>query len=181
MAKLTDKEIILKGVTLNFEHIFKPSTSKNYPDTEPKYNATFMLSKKNHGGQIAEINKIIDLIAKEQEWKKKADKLTFRDGDESEIDSLAGYYTVKASSKNRPQIVHRDLSPIIKDDGLIHNGNIVDAHIRFYFSTLWKGITAELVSIQYKQDGEQLGRPTVDVADIYEKEEINNLENEFGF
>lgn len=181
MVKLTDKEIILKGVTLNFEHIFKPATSKNYPDAEPKYSATFMLNKKTHISQIDQINQIINLIAKEQEWKKKADKLTFRDGDESEIDSLQGYYTVKAASKNRPQIVHRDLSPIVKEDGLIHNGNIVDTHIRFYFSTLWKGITAELVSIQYKQEGTQLGRPTVDVFDIYEKEEIETLEREFGF
>ena len=88
-------------------------------------------------------------------------KLPLRDGDEKNDERYAGYYYVNASSKTAPQIVDRNVQPIL-DRNEVYSGVYARVSINFYaFNSKGnKGVAASLCNIQKVKDGESFSSRT---------------------
>ena len=125
-----------------------------------KYEATFILAKKEHAKVIAEIEAVIGKLQKDElKGKVASDKICLKDGDEMDRPEYAGKMTIKASTKKRPLVINRDKSAISEDDNIIYAGCYVNGIV-----TLWaqnnqygKRINAQLDGVQFVRDGDPFG------------------------
>ena len=86
-------------------------------------------------------------------------KTPLRDGDEEKPDNpeYAGMMFLNASSKSRPQVVDKDVNPIMDQDEF-YSGCYGRASINIYpYNNVSKGIGAGLNNVQKLEDGEKLG------------------------
>lgn len=130
-----------------------------------KYEATFLLNKKDHAELIERIKTGMKKLMAEAKVKVPSDKLCLKDGDETDREEMQGHYSIKASTKRRPLVINRDKSPITEDDNIIYPGCYVNGII-----TLWvqdnqwgKRINAQLDGVQFVRDGEAFGAEGIDV------------------
>lgn len=167
--------IKMQHVRISFPSLF--NTASFGGEDTGKYEATFILDKKEHRVAIKEIEDGMKNQAKERLKGKLPpnDKLCLKDGDDTERPEFEGYMTVKASTKKRPLVIDRDKYPLTEDDGSIYAGCYVNAII-----TLWaqdnkygKRINAQLDGVQFNNNGEPLGASgiNVDEFDAFEDEE----------
>ena len=162
--------IKMQNVRICFPSLFH-TTSFGGEDTG-KYDATFVLDKKEHKAAVNEIKAAMNKLTKEK-FKGKlppADKLCIKDGDDTERPEFEGAFTVKASTKKRPLVLDRDKRPLTEDDGSIYAGCYVNCII-----TLWaqdnkygKRINAQLDGVQFCNNGEPLGAGGIDVDEFDE-------------
>lgn len=125
-----------------------------------KYEATFILDKKAHKAEIAEIITQINRLMKEElKTKLPADKVALKDGDESGKFELEGKYVIKASTKRRPLVLDRDKSPLVEEDNKIYGGCYVNVIFTLWVqnNTYGKRVNAQLDGVQFARDGEPLG------------------------
>lgn len=159
--------IKIKNARLSFPSLFK--TAKFGGDDTGKYEATFILDKDEHADIIAEIQGAMTKLMKDElKGKVPSDKLCLKDGDDSGRAEMANCYTIKASTKKRPLVLHRDKSPITEDDNVVYAGCYVNAIV-----TLWaqnnqwgKRINAQLDGVQFCRDGHPFGDGAVTVDEF---------------
>jgi hypothetical protein len=142
---------------------------KSIEGGEPKYSVSLIIPKTDTR-TVARIRAAIQAAYKDGESKLKGNgksvpaldliKNPLRDGDREKADdpAYAGAYFVNANSKLAPQIVDRDLQPII-DRSEVYSGVYGRASITFYaFNTNGnKGIACSLNNLQKIADGDPLG------------------------
>jgi len=142
---------------------------KSIEGSEPKYSVSLIIPKSDTR-TVARIRAAIQAAYKDGESKLKGNgksvppleliKNPLRDGDREKADdpAYADAYFVNANSKLAPQIVDRDLQPII-DRAEVYSGVYGRASITFYaFNTNGnKGIACSLNNLQKIADGEPLG------------------------
>ena len=160
--------IKMQNVRICFPSLFH-TASFGGEDTG-KYEATFILDKKEHTGIIKEIEAAMKELTKEK-FKGKlppADKLSIKDGDDTERPEFEGAFTVKASTKKRPLAVDRDKRPLTEDDGTIYAGCYVNAIISLWAqdNKYGKRVNAQLDGIQFCNNGEPLGAGGIDVDEF---------------
>jgi hypothetical protein len=169
--------IMLKNVRLSFPALWRAEAFK--PGDEPKFKATFLVSKDSP--QIKEIEVKILAVLKEK-FPQKADallrqirgnrnKFCFQDGDDQEYDGYAGCMALSAKSKTRPSIFDGNKNPLAEDDGKPYPGCYVNASVDlFAYDSQGAGVSASLRGVQFLRDGDAFtaGRP----ADSDEFEEV---------
>lgn len=170
--KKTDPtEVKLERVRLSFEHIFKAKAFEGNDNSDPKFNASFIIDPDTPEGKrtIDACWKGID-EAMFKEWGNKPPKLSdskyaLRDdkgGDEApEYD---GKWYVSASNSKRPKVFDRDgRTPLTAEDGVIYSGCYVNAIVRFWAqdNKFGKRVNASLEGVQFVKDGEAFGAPGI--------------------
>lgn len=151
-------KVKIPSARLSFPSLFQMASFGG--ESTGKYEATFILDKKDHAKTISEIEAVIAKLQKEElKGKVASDKLCLKDGDEMDRPEYAGKMTIKASTKKRPLVINRDKSAISEDDNIIYAGCYVNGII-----TLWaqnnqygKRINAQLDGVQFVRDGEPFG------------------------
>lgn len=151
-------KIKLQNVRLSFPSLFQQAAFGG--ESTGKYEATFILDKKEHAQVISQIEAEIARLQKEEiKAKVSSDKICLKDGDEMGRAEYEGKMTIKASTKKRPLVIDRDKAPITEDDNIVYAGCFVNAIL-----TLWpqnnnfgKRVNAQLDGVQFVRDGEPFG------------------------
>ena len=168
-------KIKLTNVRLSFPSLFRKSV---YNGEETKFEATFLISKKDQAEKIKEIERAIAASIKEnlKGAKLGADKLCLKDGDDFEYTGYAGNMSLKASSQKRPLVIDRDKSMLGEEDNRIYAGCRVNATIELWAqnNTYGKRINANLLAVQFFKDDEPFAdgeKGSVDDFDAYGEDE----------
>ena len=151
-------KIKIPSARLSFPSLFQMASFGG--ESTGKFEATFILDKKEHAKVIAEIEAVIGKLQKDElKGKVASDKICLKDGDEMDRPEYAGKMTIKASTKKRPLVINRDKSAISEDDNIIYAGCYVNGIV-----TLWaqnnqygKRINAQLDGVQFVRDGDPFG------------------------
>ena len=160
--------IKMQNVRLSFPNLFQ-TASFGGNDTE-KYDATFILDKKEHKAIIKEIQAGMQELADEK-FKVKLpqdDKLCLKDGDDTLREELHGAYSLKASTKKRPLVLNRDKTPLTEDDNVIYAGCYVHGIISLWLqdNQYGKRINASLDGVMFAGPGEPFGAPGIDADEF---------------
>ena len=155
-------KVITGVVRLSYANVWEP---KSINGSAEKFSVSIIIPKSDTK-TINEINDAVDLAIKESAGKfggkipnKASLKLPLRDGDaERDDEAYKGAYFVNANSKTPPQIVDKDLNPIL-DKTEVYSGCYARVSLTFYAfnSNGNKGIACGLGNIQKIRDGESLG------------------------
>lgn len=170
-------KVVTGKVRLSYEHVWEPAAIK---DSDPKYSVSLIIPKSDK----KTIKAIQDAIEQAKEDGKAKFggkipanlKLPLRDGDieRPEDETYADSYFINANSKDKPQIVDRNVQPIL-DKNEVYSGCYARVSVSIYpFNTNGnRGIACGLGNIQKIADGEPLGGRTraEDDFDSYEDED----------
>lgn len=173
--------LVTGKVRLSYEHVWEPAAIK---DGDPKYSVSLIIPKSDK----KTIKAIRDAVEQaKQDGKAKFGgrilanlKLPLRDGDieRPEDEAYADSYFINANSKDKPQIVDKQVQPIL-DRNEVYSGCYARVSISIYpFNTNGnRGIACGLGNIQKIADGEPLGGRTraEDDFDSYEDEDDDFL------
>jgi len=167
-------KIKIPSARLSFPSLFNMASFGG--ESTGKYEATFILDKKEHAKVIADIETVIGKLQKDElKGKVASDKVCLKDGDEMDRPEYAGKMTIKASTKKRPLVINRDKSAISEDDNIIYAGCYVNGIV-----TLWaqnnqygKRINAQLDGVQFVRDGDPFsdGGISVDQFNAFDDED----------
>lgn len=172
--------ILLKDARLAFPALFEPKTVNG--EGKPRYSATLLIPTDHP--QMADLNKIIQAVAKDK-WKDKAagiltslqktDKVALHDGDtKAQYDGFSGMMYVAAASQENaaPTVVDQARNPLSAKSGKPYAGCFVNASLEFWAqdNAYGKRINCTLRGIQFFKDGDAFsaGRP----ADADEFEDV---------
>lgn len=162
-------KIKLKNVRLSFPSLFRKAV---FNGDETKFEATFLLNKKEHAKTIAEIEAAIEAkIASDLKGAKlKADKICLKDGEDAEYDGYAGCMSFKASNSKRPLVIDRGRNPVSEDDDMFYAGCYVNATVELWAQNnqYGKRINANLLGVQFAKNGEPFGDGTVADRDDFD-------------
>lgn len=155
-------KVITGVVRLSYANVWQPASINGSAE---KYSVSVIIPKSDTK-TINAINAAVDLAIKESAGKfggkipnKASLKLPLRDGDaERDDEAYKDSYFVNANSKTAPQIVDKDLNPIL-DKTEVYSGCYARVSLTFYAfnSNGNKGIACGLGNIQKIRDGESLG------------------------
>ena len=166
MSKL-NKSKVVTGVStrLSYAHLFEPVSINGGPE---KYSVSVLIPK-DDVKTIQAIEKAIDNALEKgiakfggKKPNKAAIKLPLRDGDvERDDEAYKGHYFINANSTNPPQVVDKQLNPIL-DKNQVYSGCYGRVSINFYSFNVNgnKGVAAGLSNVQFIKDGEPLGGKT---------------------
>ena len=165
-------KVVTSPVRLSYANVHEP---KSIDGGTPKYSVSLIIPKSDTK-TIAAINKAIDAAIEEGRGKfggkvpnKTALKLPLRDGDIDRPDdeAYANSFFVNANSITAPEIVDKDLNPIMSRSE-VYSGFYARVSINFYAfnSNGNRGIACGLGNIQKIRDGEPLGGKTSAAEDF---------------
>jgi len=151
-------KILLKNVRLSFPHLFKKAV---FDGKEQKFEATFLLHKKEHAALIKEIAAVIkEKVRTDLKGAKiSSDKVCLRNGDEAEYEGYEGHMSLKASNNARPTVIDRDRTPLTEDDNKPYAGCYVNAYIELWAQNnqFGKRVNANLLGVQFYRNGKPFG------------------------
>jgi hypothetical protein len=151
-------KIKLQNVRLSFPSLFQMGSFGG--ESTGKYEATFVLDKKDHAEVIKQIQTASETLMKEAfKGKIPSDKVCLKDGDELGRPEFDGKMTIKASTKKRPLVIDRNKSPITEEDNVVYAGCYVHAIVSLWAQNnqYGKRINAQLDGVQFYKDGEPFG------------------------
>ena len=166
-AKRTNPTKVVTGVVrLSYANVWEP---KSISGGAEKYSVSLIIPKSDTK-TLSAINEAVDAAIEEGKGKfggkipnKAALKLPLRDGDIERPDdeAYANSYFINAKSTTAPQIVDKNVNPILERSE-IYSGVYARVSINFYAfnSNGNKGIACGLGNIQKIRDGEPLGGRT---------------------
>jgi hypothetical protein len=172
-AKRTNPTKVITGIVrLSYANVWEP---KSINGGAEKYSVSLIIPKSDTKTLNA-INAAVNAAIEEGKGKfggkipnKAALKLPLRDGDIDRPDdeAYANSYFINANSNTAPQIVDRNVNPIL-DRSEVYSGVYARVSINFYAfnSNGNKGIACGLGNIQKISDGEPLGGRTNAVDDF---------------
>lgn len=156
------KVITGTGTRLSYFHGWEPVSINGGAE---KYSVSVLIPKTDTEA-VSAINAAIDAAIEEGVAKfggkkpnKAAIKLPLRDGDvERDDEAYKGYWFINANSTTAPQIVDRQVKPIL-DRSEVYSGCYARVSLNFFAfnSNGNKGIACGLGNIQKVRDGEPLG------------------------
>lgn len=121
---MTTERILTSPFRVSFPSLFKPSAIPG-SDADPKYSVV-MLFPKDDKESTKFIKRVKKLLAEEkaEKWSNKAPKklnLCLKDGDsDDELDAsdgtTAGFWIIKGTSQNKPEIIARNGDPCTPED-----------------------------------------------------------------
>ena len=161
MSTRVNNTKVIISARASYLHAFEPDSING---SDPKYSVSLIIDKKDTD-LIAKIKKAVEQAKEDgkSKWGGKIPanlKLPLRDGDldRPEDEAYAGAYFINANSKQAPQVVDRNVQPIL-DQSELYSGCYIRASVTFYAynSNGNKGIAAGLGNIQRVRNGEPLG------------------------
>ena len=174
-------KVVTNEVRFSYTHLWEPQAING---SEPKYSVSLIIPKKDTE-TIKAIKEAIETAKKDGIAKFGGKipanlKLPLRDGDIERPDdeAYADSYFINCNSKDKPQIVDKNVQPIL-DRNEVYSGCYARVSISLYpFNTNGnKGIACGLGNIQNIADGEPLGGRTraEDDFEAYEDEDDDFL------
>jgi len=165
-TKSNPTKVITGIVRLSYANVWEP---KSINGGSEKYSVSIIIPKSDTK-TIAAINAAVETALEEGRGKfggkipnKSALKLPLRDGDTDRPDdeAYADCYFVNANSNTAPEIVDKELNPIMSRSE-VYSGVYARVSINFYAfnSNGNRGIACGLGNIQKIRDGEPLGSKT---------------------
>lgn len=166
-VKRTNPTKVITGVVrLSYANVWEP---KSINGGAEKYSVSLIIPKSDTK-TLTDINEAVDAAIEEGKGKfggkipnKAALKLPLRDGDIDRPDdeAYANSYFVNANSNTPPQVVDKDVNPVLERSE-IYSGVYARVSINFYAfnSNGNKGIACGLGNIQKIREGEPLGGRT---------------------
>ncbi len=145
----------------SYLHCWEPDSVNG---SEPKYSVSAIIPKSDTA-TVSAIKAAIENAKKDSvsKWGGKIPpnlKLPLRDGDidRPEDEAYAGCYFLNANSRQAPQVVDRNVKPIL-DQSEVYSGcyGVISVTFYGYNSNGNRGIAAGLGNIQKLRDGESLG------------------------
>jgi hypothetical protein len=167
-------DVIFGSARISFPNLFQTAVFGG-EDTE-KFDCTFILDKVDHADVIKVVQGKIAGLTKDR-FKGKAlpaDRVCFKDGDESDRPEYQGKYTIKASTKTKPKVFDAngkqadELLGLQKAEDLFHAGSYAHGKISLWCqdNQFGKRINANLSGVKYAKDGEYFGAPPVDADEF---------------
>jgi len=165
-AKTSPTKVVTGIVRLSYANVWEP---KSINGGTEKYSVSLIIPKSDTK-TIAAINAAVDAAIEEGRGKfggkipnKAALKLPLRDGDIDRPDdeAYATCYFINANSNTAPEIVDKDINPIMNRSE-VYSGVYARVSVNFYAfnSNGNRGIACGLGNIQKIRDGEPLGGKT---------------------
>ena len=164
-TKTTNKsatKVVTGVVRLSYANVWEAASING---GNPKYSVSLIIPKSDTK-TLSEINSSVDAAIQEGVSKfggkipnKTALKLPLRDGDlERDDEAYRNSYFINANSTTAPQIVDRNVNPIL-DRSEVYSGCYARVSVNFYAfnSNGNRGIACGLGNIQKVRDGEPLG------------------------
>jgi hypothetical protein len=161
-GNVNNTKVVTGVVRLSYANVWEP---KSIQGGTPKYSVSLIIPKSDVK-TVNDINAAIDAAIKEGAGKfggkippKGSLKLPLRDGDtERDDDAYKNAFFLNANSATAPQIVDRDVNPIL-DRSEVYSGVYARVSINFYVfnSNGNRGVACGLGNIQKIRDGEPLG------------------------
>ena len=179
MSTRVNNTKVIISARASYLHAFEPDSING---SDPKYSVSLIIDKKDTD-LIAKIKKAVEQAKEDgkSKWGGKIPtnlKLPLRDGDldRPEDEAYAESYFINANSKQAPQVVDRNVQPILNQSEL-YSGCYIRASVTFYAynSNGNKGIAAGLGNIQKVRDGEPLG------SRVNAKDEFDAVDGEDDF
>ena len=163
MAKQNHTKVVTGVVRLSYANIWEPKAPLNGGDA--RYSCSLIIPKSDTE-TVDAINRAIDCAIQEGAGKfggkipnRASLKLPLRDGDvEREDEAYKGCWFINANSKTAPQVVDRQVRPIL-DRSEIYSGVYARVSISLYaFSVNGnKGVACGPANVPKVRDGEPLG------------------------
>ena len=162
MSNLAKTKVVTGVARLSYCHVWEPASINGSAE---KYSVSVLIPKEDKK-TIDAINAAIDAAIEEGIAKfggkvpnRAALKLPLRDGDlEREDDAYKSCWFINCNSKDAPQIVDRNVRPIL-DRSEVYSGCYARVSINFYAfnSNGNRGVAAGLGNIQKVKNGPSLG------------------------
>lgn len=172
------QKVRLRGVRLSFPCLFK---AESFEGGEAKYSAKFLIHKIKDKDAVKALKAAAEAAIKDKFPKGVKESALRNPGiNEANTKEWDGYdddhVFITATSKRRPAVVDRDLSPLSEADGKPYAGCYVNATVRAY---AWehktgKGVSFDLMAVQFAKDGDAFGGG----APVNVEEEFEELEDD---
>lgn len=100
------------------------------------------------------------------------ERTAFRDGDLKDSDGYEDHWYLACSSKERPTVVDRDLTPLAQDDGRPYAGCYCNVSVDIWAqdNQYGKRVNCEIKAVQFARDGDSFaaGGPPVKAEEEFE-------------
>jgi len=163
--------IMMKNVRLSFPSIWTP---KSFIEGQaPKFSCNLLLDKERDKAQIASFKKAIKeaALGAFNGQIPAGLEVCMHDGNSKSYDGYENAMYISCASRLRPQIIDRDRTPLVEEDGRPFAGCYVNAAI-----SLWvldkpefkKRISCNLNALQFSKDGERFGAGGIAVDTVFD-------------
>ncbi len=179
----TNRTKVITGVNTRLSY-FNGWEAVSINGGKEKYSVSVLIPK-DDTETLSQIEKAVDAAIEEglskfggKKPNKKSIKLPLRDGDiEKDDEAYKGYYFINANSVTAPQIVDKNVKPILEHSE-VYSGCYARVSLNFYAfnSNGNKGVACGLGNIQKIRDGEPLGARTNAADDFTTLEDDDFLE-----
>lgn len=166
--------IKILNVRASYPHLDKPYAGDD--GGEPKFSIVGLADKGSHQSvKEACVEVIEDLKKANKNAKVAKDKLFIKNGDDSDKEEYEGMWTISARETKRPKVRdgNGDLLEVDEIADTIYAGCYVDIIIRPWFqdNAFGKRCNANLLSVKFRADGEQLGEGRIDDDDLWDDDD----------
>ena len=178
--------IMMKNVRLSFPNIWTPKAFVE--GQQPKFSCNLLLDKENDKAQIASFKKAIReaALASFNGEIPTGLKICINDGKDKSYDGYENAMYISCASRLRPQIIDRDRTPLVEEDGRPYAGCYVNAAISLWVQANKYGnrIACNLNALQFSKDGETFGAGGIKVEAVFDdiqSEQDADVESEDDF
>tara|TARA_A100000172_G_scaffold78746_1_gene64708 strand:+ start:785 stop:1330 length:546 start_codon:yes stop_codon:yes gene_type:complete len=175
---------MIENVRLSFANAIW--TAKAFSEGQkPKYSCNLLLDKDKDAEQIKSFKAKIKEKAKEAFGEKipKGLPVCLEDGESKPYDGYENAMFIRAASNMRPQIIDRDRSALVEEDGKPYAGCYVNAAVSLWAmdNKYGKRISCNLTALQFVKDGDRFGDGGINTNEHFKdisKETIADVEDD---
>ena len=178
--------IMIKNARLSFPEIRTPKALNE--GQAPKFSCNLLLDKENDKAQIASFKKAIKEAALNAFSQQIPAGLAMclGDGNSKSYDGYENAMFISCASRLRPQIIDRDRTPLVEEDGRPYAGCYVNAAISLWVmdNKYGKRVACNLNALQFSKDGETFGAGGIKVEAVFDdiqSEQDADVESEDDF
>lgn len=178
--------IMIKNARLSFPEIWTPKAFNE--GQAPKFSCNLLLDKENDKAQIASFKKAIREAALNAFSQQIPAGLAMclGDGNSKSYDGYENAMFISCASRLRPQIIDRDRTPLVEEDGRPYAGCYVNAAISLWVmdNKYGKRVACNLNALQFSKDGETFGAGGIKVEAVFDdiqSEQDADVESEDDF
>lgn len=177
---------MIKNARLSFPEIWTPKAFVE--GQQPKFSCNLLLDKENDKAQIASFKKAIREAALNAFSQQIPAGLAMclGDGNSKSYDGYENAMFISCASRLRPQIIDRDRTPLVEEDGRPYAGCYVNAAISLWVmdNKYGKRVACNLNALQFSRDGETFGAGGIKVEAVFDdiqSEQDADVESEDDF
>ena len=162
--------IMIKNARLSFPEIWTPKAFNE--GQAPKFSCNLLLDKEGDKAQIVSFKKAIKeaALAGFNGEIPAGLKICIGDGKEKSYDGYENAMYISCASRLRPQVIDRDRTPLVEEDGRPYAGCYVNAAISLWvMDNKWgKRIACNLNALQFVKDGETFGAGGIKTETVFD-------------